>query len=56
MSFAKHQWWIVTQGVLLGAIALNMLTFQEYRFGMGLALACFALTFVSHDFKGRARR
>ena len=37
-------------------IALNVLTLQEYRLGMALAFVCFALTFASHDFKGRARR
>ena len=56
MSLAKYPWWIVAQGMLLGGIALNMVTLQEYRLGMALAFACFALTFVSHDFKGRARR
>ena len=56
MSLAKYQWWIVAQGMLLGGIALNMLTLQQYRLGMGLALACLALTFASHDLKGRARR
>jgi hypothetical protein len=55
MSLAKYPWWIVAQGMLLGGIAVNMLTLQEYRLGMALALACFALTFLSHDFKGRAR-
>jgi hypothetical protein len=53
---AKYQWWIVVQGILLGGIALNMLTLQEYRLGMALALVCFALTFAGHDFTGKARR
>jgi hypothetical protein len=53
MSLAKYPWWIVAQGMLLGGIALNMLTLQEYRLGMALALVCFALTFLSHDFRGR---
>lgn len=53
MSLAKYPWWIVAQGMLLGGIALNMLTLQEYRLGMALALICFALTFFSHDFRGR---
>ena len=55
MSLAKYPWWIVAQGMLLGGIALNMLTLQEYRLGMVLAFTCFVLTFVSHDFKGSRR-
>ena len=55
MSLARTPWWIVAQGMLLGGIALNMLTLQNYRLGMALALISLVLTFVSHDFKGRAR-
>ena len=53
MSLAASRWWVITQGTLLGAIALNMLTLQRQRLGMALALFSFALTFVSHDFRGR---
>ena len=52
---AKYQWWIVAQGILLGGIALNMVTIQEPRLGMTLAVVCFALTFAGHDFTGKAR-
>ena len=55
MSVAGSPWWVIAQGVLIGAIGLNMLTLQEYRLGMALALASFGLTFLSHDFRGRRR-
>jgi hypothetical protein len=55
MSLAGSPWWVIAQGVLIGAIGLNMLTFQEYRLGMALALVSLALTFVSHDLRGRRK-
>ena len=55
MSLAGSPWWVIAQGVLIGAIGLNMLTIQEYRLGMALALASFGLTFLSHDLRGRRR-
>jgi hypothetical protein len=42
--------------VLIGAIALNVLTIQHYRLGMALALVSLALTFVSHDLRGQPRK
>ena len=56
MSLAASRWWVIAQGTLLGAIALNMLTLQRQRLGMALALVSFALTFVSHDFRERRRK
>jgi hypothetical protein len=53
MSFAGNLWWVVAQGILLAGIALNVLTLQKYRLGMALALVSIALTFVSHDLRGR---
>ena len=55
MSVAGSPWWVIAQGVLIGAIGLNILTLQEYRLGMALAFVSLALTFVSHDFRGRRR-
>jgi hypothetical protein len=43
MSLAGSPWWVIAQGVLLAAIALNVMTFQDYRLGMALALASIAL-------------
>jgi hypothetical protein len=55
MSLAGRPWWIVVQGMLLGGIALNVLTLQHYRLGMALALVSLGLTFASHDVRGRRR-
>ena len=55
MSLAGRRWWVVAHGILLGGIALNVLTLQHYRLGMALALVSFGLTFVSNDFRGRPR-
>jgi hypothetical protein len=56
MSLAGSPWWVIAQGVLIGAIGLNVLTLQEYRLGMALALVSVALTFASHDLRGRRRK
>jgi hypothetical protein len=56
MSLAGSPWWVIAQGVLIGAIGLNMLTLQQYRLGIALALVSLALTFVSHDFRGKRRK
>ena len=56
MSLAGSPWWVIAQGVLIGAIGLNVLTLQKYRLGMALALVSFALAFVSHDFRERRRK
>ena len=48
MSLAGSRWWVIAQGMLFGAMALNVLTFQEYRLGMALALVSVALTLASH--------
>lgn len=56
MSVAGSPWWIVAQGALLGGIALDVVTLQDYRLGMGLALVSLALTFLSHDVRGQSRK
>jgi uncharacterized membrane protein (UPF0136 family) len=48
MSLAGSPWWVRAQGMLFGAMALNVLTFQGYRLGMALALVSVALTLASH--------
>jgi hypothetical protein len=55
MPIAGLRWWIVAQTGILAGIALNTLTLQEHRLSIALALLGFALTFVSHNFRGRAR-
>ena len=56
MSLAGSPWSVISQAVLIGAIALKVLTFQQNRVGMALALVSVALTVVNIAFLDSAHR
>ena len=52
---SRIPWRLLIFGVLATGFVLNWLTIQNYALGMGHLILALALTFISHDFRGRRR-
>jgi hypothetical protein len=50
----RFPWWLIAQGIVLAGLVVTG-ALRQYRAGMAIAVVGFALTFVSHDFRGRHR-
>jgi uncharacterized membrane protein YphA (DoxX/SURF4 family) len=55
MSIPRVPWWVAGQITLVAGIAVNVLGRGNATFSIALGVAALALTFASHDLRGRAR-